>query len=223
MRAVQEALLRRIACAQHNSFSTAPTPCHPALPLFSTPLAMPLFSSTSNVHINGGAFYEIGRDFNLQSIRLPGVEETLEGLEFGMDQESGRRLEGPGRTANGSGTRMLPYNTSHRRHITSKPHQGGQDTSSGNAPAAFSLPYPLPAPSQHRAPFRPSERLPPLRYPLECHVDGAVSSTPAMNGHLASESHSTRLGRLAYGLRFRIRIGFTGHGAESVRHWYQEI
>ncbi|KAJ7222942.1 hypothetical protein C8J57DRAFT_1482220 [Mycena rebaudengoi] len=195
MRAVKEALIQRsIACARHNSFLTAPTACHITVCLSSATGAMPLFSSTSNVHINGGAFYKIGRDFNVQSIRLPGVDEILEGLEFGIDQESDRRLEGPERTANRSGARMLPYDTSHRRQVTSQPHQEGQHTSSGTALAAISLPYPFPAPSQHGAPFRPSEQLPPLKYPLECHVHGAGSSTPVINGHLARESHSTRLG-----------------------------
>ncbi|KAJ7225205.1 hypothetical protein C8J57DRAFT_1535464 [Mycena rebaudengoi] len=122
---------------------------------------MPIFSSTSHVHINGGSFIEIGRDFNLQSIQPPGsVDEVLTGPESRVSQDSrhhllgsetnepsdfgcdsGRQLIGAERTRRRRGPRMSPNDTSRRRQMISHSNESSsfppttEPTSSSYDPA----------------------------------------------------------------------------------------
>lgn len=69
---------------------------------------MPIFSTTSHVQITSGNFIEIGGDFNLQSFQPPGsVNEVLTGLNFSLDQNSGRQLLAAERADRGGDPRML--------------------------------------------------------------------------------------------------------------------
>ncbi|KAJ7489267.1 hypothetical protein FB451DRAFT_685818 [Mycena latifolia] len=77
---------------------------------------MPLFVSSSGVHINGGNFYDISGNLNLQTLQ-PAMKETdpLMALQFGPNQGTDRLLAGPNRHDRQAGSaRLLPYDRSHR-------------------------------------------------------------------------------------------------------------
>ncbi|KAJ7444540.1 hypothetical protein B0H11DRAFT_2249825 [Mycena galericulata] len=73
-----------------------------------------MFSSSSNIQINGGNFYDVARDMNVLNIQTPGHDESVLGVGSAQDEASGHRLMGIE-----SGARMLPYDVSHRPHILS--------------------------------------------------------------------------------------------------------
>ncbi|KAJ7472415.1 hypothetical protein B0H11DRAFT_1354013 [Mycena galericulata] len=64
--------------------------------------------------INGGNFYDVARDMNVQNIQTPEHDESVLGVGSAQGEASGHRLMGIE-----SGARMLPYDVSHRPHILS--------------------------------------------------------------------------------------------------------
>ncbi|KAJ6598338.1 hypothetical protein DFH09DRAFT_1131551 [Mycena vulgaris] len=81
---------------------------------------MPLFASSSGVQINGGNFYDIAGNMNLQSAQ-PAIEsESRRAIEFPspLADVTGRLLSGPERWNRHMGAaRVLPYDNSHRPRI----------------------------------------------------------------------------------------------------------
>ncbi|KAJ7466869.1 hypothetical protein FB451DRAFT_400086 [Mycena latifolia] len=78
---------------------------------------MPFFASSSGVQINGGNFYDIGGNMNLQSLRQPETDPLM-ALHLSAAPNTNRPLVGPDRRDRHAGsTRMLPYDISHRPQI----------------------------------------------------------------------------------------------------------
>ncbi|KAJ7705526.1 hypothetical protein B0H17DRAFT_1126337 [Mycena rosella] len=87
---------------------------------------MPLFASSSGVQINGGNFYDVAGDMNIESALplVPGRNlEPLMALQFGLTQGANRLLAGPERHERHVGTaKMLPYDISRRPEIHGHSH-----------------------------------------------------------------------------------------------------
>ncbi|KAJ7436899.1 hypothetical protein B0H11DRAFT_2294626, partial [Mycena galericulata] len=137
---------------------------------------MPLFSSSSGVQINGGNFYDIGGDLNLESAHVAAQNlQTLTALEFGWNEDSRRQLMGAERTERRRGsTRMLPYNISRRPQFASPSHY--PSPAEDHALSASAL---LPEPIQHGFSQRDPELHPPSFTALGGNVSGSQYLSPA--------------------------------------------
>ncbi|KAJ6598346.1 hypothetical protein DFH09DRAFT_1131566 [Mycena vulgaris] len=103
---------------------------------------MPFFPSSSGVQINGGNFYDIAGNMNLQSAQ-PAIEsESQRAIEFPSAQAevTGRLLSGPERRNQHMGAaRVLPYGASFH---SSEPHMDQHESTSPSTPLSRNLPYP---------------------------------------------------------------------------------
>ncbi|KAJ7442968.1 hypothetical protein FB451DRAFT_1413884 [Mycena latifolia] len=78
---------------------------------------MPFFASSSGAQINGGNFYDIGGNMNLQSLGQPETDPLM-ALHLGTTPNTNRPLLGPDRRDRHAGSaRMLPYDISRRPQI----------------------------------------------------------------------------------------------------------
>jgi hypothetical protein len=70
-----------------------------------------MFADSSGVQINGGLFYNVAGDVNVQSIQPPGNEdEALMAFQLGLTEGSSRQLAGVQRSGrHGSQMKNLPY------------------------------------------------------------------------------------------------------------------
>ncbi|KAJ7220878.1 hypothetical protein GGX14DRAFT_432353 [Mycena pura] len=173
---------------------------------------MPIFSDTSHVQITGGNFVDVGSDFNIESIQPPGtvdIDGVLTGLEFGVDEESGRHLLGAqderarGRSLvpyhfaqnsgrplmgaerterGGVGPRMLPYDLSHRRQILSRSNNSYSCSTSGAPPSRSSF-------SQY-----PNGQYPQLEAPSNDPIFSSARESPGEDMHPLDCSASTHPG-----------------------------
>lgn len=74
---------------------------------------MLFFALSSGVQINGGSFYDVAGDMNVESAHPTGLGQLYNNpgaLEFLSTQDTVRRLSGPDRNGRrGAGSRMLLY------------------------------------------------------------------------------------------------------------------
>ncbi|KAJ7918017.1 hypothetical protein B0H13DRAFT_308516 [Mycena leptocephala] len=157
---------------------------------------MPLFTSASGVHINGGNFIDIAGDVNLHSLQ-PAIAQNSDPLSAIQS----RRLLGADRNTQNGGARLVPYDASRRPQILSSasgriPQEESWSNSAAPIQSLSNLPpFTFAQPQYSPSFFKPGPQCPPvINYSPD---DGSIGTsgfeyplsnvlTPGEHGHTSS-------------------------------------